>query len=232
MAALYQIKIKGQLDPRFSAWYDDFAITHTAQGDTLLTGTIPDQAALHGVFVRCRDMGVTILSVNSLDSKRGNPMNWIHAESSLVIDARAADLYAVVSDYHIGHLAIVPKQYFSDLVVEKGGKGAGTVVRGVVTVMGSKTPFHHVVSEPEPGRVLMETDLDTQQYTTFTFEPLNNGTQTRVTIASEFPPNGGFRGFMERLMIPPVARKMYRQELRQLAAYVQSKSLRPAVVNG
>lgn len=150
-------------------------------------------------------------------------MNWIHAEASSVINARPEEIYAVISDYRVGHPAIVPKQYFSELIVEKGGQGTGTVIRGEVTVFGRVTPFHHQVSEPEPGHVLVETDIETGQYTTFTLEPLNGGSQTHLIIASEFPRPEGFEGFVTNLMLPPVARKMYRQELQQIADYVGSR---------
>jgi hypothetical protein len=66
MATRYEIKVKGELDPILSVWFDDMAIAHTPGGDTLLTGAMRDQAALHGVLARCRDLGVTLVSVNPL----------------------------------------------------------------------------------------------------------------------------------------------------------------------
>jgi hypothetical protein len=152
-------------------------------------------------------------------------MNWIHVEASDVIEARPEDVYAVIADYRAGHPAIVPKPYFSDWIVEKGGRGAGTIIRANVMVFGRVTPLHSLVSEPEPGRVLVETDIETGQYTTFTIERLNAGNQSRVTIASEFPRPAGFTGFMTALTLPRITRKMYKQELRQLADYVRSKPL-------
>jgi hypothetical protein len=68
----YQIKVKGQLDPKLSAWFEDFAISHTPDGDTLLTGTVIDQAGLYGLIARCRDLGVTVISVNPLKVSKGN----------------------------------------------------------------------------------------------------------------------------------------------------------------
>ncbi len=225
MNTAYQIRIKGHLDPKLSGWFSDFAVMHTPNGDTLLTGIVNDQAALYGLLERCRDFGVTLISVNTLPNEspviKENKMNWLHVEETKVIDARPQDIHAVVSDYQVGHPAILPKQYFTALTVEKGGKGAGTEIRGNVRVYGGDHPFHHVVSEPEPGHVLMETDVETGQYTTFTFEPVNGGSQSLVTIASEFPLPGGFAGFMTRLMMPAVVRKMYKQELQQLADYMQ-----------
>ncbi len=58
----YQIRVRGQLDPRWSDWFDEFAITNQA-GDSLLTGAVPDQAALHGVLARIRDLGLTLVSI-------------------------------------------------------------------------------------------------------------------------------------------------------------------------
>jgi len=229
MNSAYQIRIKGHIDPKLSGWFSDFAVMHTPNGDTLLTGIINDQAALYGLLERCRDFGVTLISVNTLPIEsvmfKENKMNWLHVEDTQVIDAGPQEVYAVVSDYQVGHPAIVPKQYFTALTVEKGGKGAGTELRGNVRVLGSDYPFHQLVSEPEPGRVLKEMDMETGQYTTFTFEPVNGGAQAQVTIASEFPLPEGFAGFMTRLMMPPVVHKMYKQELQQLADYVQGKKI-------
>ena len=69
-SAEYQIRVKGHLDPKLSAWFGGLAIAHTGDGDTLLIGTIIDQAALHGILVRCRDLGLTLISVNPHQPKR------------------------------------------------------------------------------------------------------------------------------------------------------------------
>ena len=60
----YNIKIKGQLDDRWKAWFDDLDIILTRDGDTILNGIIIDQSALHGVLKKIRDMGLTLISVN------------------------------------------------------------------------------------------------------------------------------------------------------------------------
>ena len=62
----YQIRVRGQLDPQLAAWFGDFTLTPTPNGDTLITGIMMDQAALYGVIGRCRDLGITLLSVNPL----------------------------------------------------------------------------------------------------------------------------------------------------------------------
>jgi hypothetical protein len=60
----YQIRIAGLLDPLWSEWFDGLAITYTADDTTILTGPLPDQAALHGVLNKIRDLGLTLLSVS------------------------------------------------------------------------------------------------------------------------------------------------------------------------
>jgi hypothetical protein len=62
----YRIKIKGQLDPGWQDWFDGLTITPTDSGNTLLSGVIVDQAALHGVFKKIRNLGLTIISVKPL----------------------------------------------------------------------------------------------------------------------------------------------------------------------
>jgi hypothetical protein len=61
--ARYQIQVRGTLDPRWSAWFDQLAITHDGEGNTLLAGLISDQAALYGLINRLRDLGMTLLAV-------------------------------------------------------------------------------------------------------------------------------------------------------------------------
>ena len=64
---IYQIRIKGQLDRQWTDWFEGLAITLEENGDTLLTGPVVDQAALHGLLKKVRDLGVTLISVNRLD---------------------------------------------------------------------------------------------------------------------------------------------------------------------
>ncbi len=60
----YQIRLQGRLDPQWAAWFDGLTIIVTAHGDTLLTGPVVDQAALHGLLKKVRDLGLPLLSVN------------------------------------------------------------------------------------------------------------------------------------------------------------------------
>lgn len=64
----YQICVRGQLDPCWSDWFEEFVITSNGN-DSLLTGSIPDQAALHGVLGRIRDLGLTLISIQPVEKK-------------------------------------------------------------------------------------------------------------------------------------------------------------------
>ena len=64
---VYQIRIRGHLGPRWADWFEGLTITLEANGDTLLTGPVVDQAALHGLLRRVRDLGLPLLSVIRLE---------------------------------------------------------------------------------------------------------------------------------------------------------------------
>jgi hypothetical protein len=63
----YVIRIKGHLASRWAEWFEGLTMTHTASGETILSGPIPDQAALHGVLDRVRDLNVKLISVNRVE---------------------------------------------------------------------------------------------------------------------------------------------------------------------
>ena len=151
-------------------------------------------------------------------------MTPIHTEVSDIIPARPEVVYAVLTDYRVGHPAILPKPYFTELTIEAGGQGAGTVARTRLMVMGVERTFMLTVSEPEPGRVLKEVDEQAGIVTTFTVEPLNDGQQARVTIATDARASPGFVGLMEKLISPTINRNIYKKELQQLAAYVRQQA--------
>lgn len=153
--------------------------------------------------------------------------NTLHVELSETINAPAEHVYAVLADYHTSHPAILPDA-FKELIVEKGGKGAGTVFLTHMEVMGVKRSYHMTVTEPQPGRVLMEEDPQVGTVTTFTVEPINNGKQSRLTIATDARLASGFAGIMERLINPPVMRRIYKEEMAKINDYVQ-KHWSPAV---
>lgn len=150
-------------------------------------------------------------------------MGQIFVEQSAMIPAPPEKVYAILADYRVGHPAILPRPTFRELAVEEGGQGAGTVLRVQMDVMGVKQSYHLRVSEPDPGRILVEEDPDVGLKTTFTVAPLKGGQRSLVTIATASRTSPGLRGLMERLVNPPVTRRIYRQELQQLSDYVQQQ---------
>ena len=70
---LYEIRIKGHLAERWAHWFEGLTITREENGDTLLTGPVVDQAALHGLLKKVRDLGLPLISVISLESGRADP---------------------------------------------------------------------------------------------------------------------------------------------------------------
>lgn len=60
----YRIRVKGRLDKRWSDWFNGFTITYPAEDETLLDGRVADQAALHGLLAKIRDLGLSLLSIN------------------------------------------------------------------------------------------------------------------------------------------------------------------------
>lgn len=67
----YRIKLKEHLDNNWSEWFEEMDIS-TEDGETILTGQVADQAALHGLFIRIRDMNLTLLSVEQTEPDREN----------------------------------------------------------------------------------------------------------------------------------------------------------------
>ncbi len=150
-------------------------------------------------------------------------MAHIHVKATAVINAAPAQVYAVFADYHNQHPHILPKAHFAELKVEQGGQGVGTVYRVKVRAFGQETAYHMAVTEPVPGRTLVETDLDTGLVTSFTVTPTAQSQQAQVEIATSWEAKPGFAGLLERLMTPPVMRMIYRKELAQLASYLQEQ---------
>jgi hypothetical protein len=147
------------------------------------------------------------------------PTHAVTATASVA--APAGVVYATIANYRTGHPRIVPKQ-FSNLVVEEGGIGAGTVIRFDVTVLGATTHLRAIVSEPEPGRVLVERNVEgNEAVSTFVVDPDPGGRTCQVTIHTEMPVRSGFAGMIERFMLTRVLTSIYKEELRRLEAAAQ-----------
>ena len=63
-----EIRVQECIDEHWSEWFEGFELTYTAEGETVLIGFVPDQAALYGVIAKLRDLGLPLQSVNRLDS--------------------------------------------------------------------------------------------------------------------------------------------------------------------
>ncbi|NTU81148.1 MAG: hypothetical protein HGA45_17490 [Chloroflexales bacterium] len=68
---LYEIRLKGHLDDRWADWFDGLTITRADNGETVLTGLVADQAALHGLLRKVRDLGLPLLSVVQVEPEPG-----------------------------------------------------------------------------------------------------------------------------------------------------------------
>jgi hypothetical protein len=139
------------------------------------------------------------------------------------VDAPPDCVYGIIADYRVGHPAILPKQ-FTSLTVENGGAGAGTVIRCEMRVLGQKQMFRAAVTEPQPGRVLVETIIEGDPLvTTFTVVPADAGRASEVTISSSIVKKPGLRGMIERFLSPRILAPMYREELRLLNEYAKRR---------
>ena len=74
---IYQIRIKGHLDSQWTDWFEGLTITLDENGDTLLTGPVIDQSALHGLFKKIRDLGMTLVSVVPVQPNKTQPSHSI-----------------------------------------------------------------------------------------------------------------------------------------------------------
>jgi hypothetical protein len=150
-------------------------------------------------------------------------MRQNYFETVALINARPEEIYATIADYRNGHPHIVPKKYFRSLDVESGGVGAGTIIRYRLRAFGIERLGRAVVTEPEPGRVLVETDTILGIVTLFTVTPANNGRQAHVQIASHWEPAQNIFKAFEQALYPRMMQRMYTQELDQIAMFVGKK---------
>jgi len=63
----YEIRLEGHLEARWSAWFDGLTVTRDSDGSTLIHGLVADQAALHGLLQKTRDLGLPLISVNCVE---------------------------------------------------------------------------------------------------------------------------------------------------------------------
>jgi len=134
------------------------------------------------------------------------------------VDAPADTVYGYIADMREHHPHFLPPA-FSDFRVESGGVGAGTITRFKMTAGGRTREFRTQVAEPEPGRVLTESDTGSSSVTTFTVSP--QGAASLVRISTTWDGAGGIGGLFERMFAPRVLRGIYADELERLNAYAR-----------
>src|SRR5581483_1446666 len=143
-------------------------------------------------------------------------MSTIHVCAEGMVNAPAPTVFGYIADMREHHPHFLPAA-FSDFEVEAGGVGAGTTTRFKVTAGGRTREYHMRVDEPEPGRVLTESDTESSLVTTFTVDP--DGERSRVQISTTWEGAGGIGGFFERTFAPKVLRGLYEDELERLDRY-------------
>jgi hypothetical protein len=145
--------------------------------------------------------------------------------ASKLISSPAQRIYDLIADYRNGHPRILPKPYFVSLAVEQGGYGAGTVINFQMQLMGRIQSFHSTITEPDPGHILVETDMNTGAVTTFTVEPRLEGQEAIVTITTTINVPDGLVGKIQGWLTSQLLRPIYLKELDQLAAVAEETSL-------
>lgn len=144
----------------------------------------------------------------------------IKASATEVISAPPRRIYTILADYRNEHPQILPRQYFSDFKVVQGGIGEGTVIEFQTHVLGQSRSVRAEITEPEPGHILTEKDIETGLVTTFIVEPINSGQKASVTVETKYQ-KSGVMGFIERFTAPPLLRRIYKKELQILKNYAQ-----------
>ena len=134
------------------------------------------------------------------------------------MDAPADVIYHCIADYLHHHRpeGFLPPA-FSDFRVERGGVGAGTVISFTMTMAGRKRTTTAEITEPEPGRVLVETGPKVR--TVFAVEP--EGARSRVRFDTTIDA-GGLEGLLTRLLAARLLGPLYRDELERLERYAQT----------
>ena len=146
-------------------------------------------------------------------------MGKVEASAERTIDAPAGQVYSYLADMH-QHPQFLPPA-FSDFQVEEGGVGAGTVTRFAVTAGGRTRSYRMRVTEPEPGRLLVESDTNSSLVTTFNVEPRD--AKSLVRISTSWDGAGGIGGFFERTFAPRAMHRIYLDELERLNAYARDQ---------
>jgi hypothetical protein len=120
----YHIEIKGHLDARWEDWFENLTIVHTEAGNTILTGKIADQAALHGVLKKINNLGLALISVTP-DERKNEMKETLTAETPQTIKATFQQKSAGLSLFILSSMAAY---YFSQVLPMRPIALAGTPI--------------------------------------------------------------------------------------------------------
>jgi uncharacterized protein YndB with AHSA1/START domain len=146
-------------------------------------------------------------------------MAKVEASAERMIDAPPDAVYRYIADMH-QHAQFLPPE-FSDFRVEEGGVGEGTVTSFTVTAGGRTRDYRMRVSEPVPGRTLVESDANSSLVTTYNVEP--QGGKSLVRISTNWDGASGIGGFFERTFAPKAMHRIYASALDRLNSYARDR---------
>jgi len=145
-------------------------------------------------------------------------MGTIEVIAQGTVEAPAEVVYGYVAGLRDHRPHYLPPA-FSDYTVDRGEVGAGSVIRFRITAGNRTRTYEMTVTEPEPGRVLTETDARSSLVTTYEVVP--DKAACRVTIKTTWQGASGVGGFFERTFAPKALTRIYKQELDLLDAYAR-----------
>ena len=144
------------------------------------------------------------------------PMPTVTASAQRTIHAPADKIYRYLADMQL-HSRFLPAPFY-DYKVDEGGIGAGSIVSYKINFAGGVRELRMHVTEPEPGRTLVQTDSGgSGLVTTFTVTP--QGDQALVNITPSFDGETGVAGFVEGIIAPRRLHHIYAKELASIDAY-------------
>ena len=147
-------------------------------------------------------------------------MSEVYVIVERLVGAPAERVYELIADHREHHPKFLPDN-FSNFVIERGGIGAGTITTFTVSAGSRSRNYRMRVDEPEPGRVMTESDTTSSLITTWTVTPA--GDTSHVRIETRWEGAKGVPGFFERLFAPPAMRRIYNDELRRLDRYARDR---------
>lgn len=148
--------------------------------------------------------------------------------ASAIILAPPERVYGIIADYRDGHPRIVPPKYFTWMRVDSGGIGEGTTISFGMRVLGVTRTLRATISEPQPGRLLVETYPEDGFATSFIVDP-EGSAASRVTIVTGLNRRPGLAGAVELFLSKKALPGIYRKELQRLAEHAEGRQLHEAV---